>query len=147
MPLEARWAKYACAQSAAELSDSIAQSDADDVRLDCIVEGIAHDAGEEAVVVERAVRSNARKERSRKQARTLTEHALRPSSIPSPEQALIWRQSWTQFEQAVSTSELHLLIQGDIELRTVPMTGAERTRLSRIKSSTGFEAVRVAAFG
>jgi hypothetical protein len=147
MPLEARWAEYARVQSTAKLAGSIVHSDANDVRLDRLVEGIALDTAEKAVGLERAVRSYARRERSRKQTRRLTGHAFAPEGTPNPEQVLIWKQSWIRFEQTFSAPDLHLLVQSNLMTRTAPMAGAERTRLSRIRSSAAYKAAHIAAFG
>ncbi|ESY66388.1 hypothetical protein X743_28610 [Mesorhizobium sp. LNHC252B00] len=146
MFLEAQWADYAQIQATARLSASITQSDANDVRLDRIIDGIALGTVTEAAAVERAVKSHARKQRSRQRARMLTGHAFTPVATASPEQELIWKQAWSGFGDAFSTPELHLLFRSEMPTVSAPMTGAERTRLSRIRSSAAYRAVRVAAF-
>lgn len=143
---EAQWADYARIQSAAQLTAAVAQSHDDDVRLDRILDGITYGLTEDAASIERAAQSHGRKERARRRTRRLTEHAFMPIGRACPEQALIWSQAWARFAQAFSASDLRLLALGEIAPTTAPMAGADRTRLSRIRSSSAYRAVRVSTF-
>ena len=146
MVSEDPWADYARIQAGAQLKASISQSDADDVRLDRVLDGIALGSAEGTVGVERAVKSHARRERGRQRTRTLTGHAFTPLGTASPVETLIWKQAWARFSQAFSAAELSILIQSKTVEAATPMTGAERTRLSRIRSSATYREVQAAIF-
>jgi hypothetical protein len=147
MHSESLWAEYAHIQASARLASSITQSDANDVRLDRIVDGVINGTVKETSSIERAVRSNARKERARKLTRQLTMYAFMPRSRPNPEQALIWKQSWAHFRKTIASPEdVVLLSRSEATATSVPMTGAERTRLSRIRSSPAYKSLREELF-
>lgn len=90
MVSEDPWADYARIQAGAQLNASISQSDADDVRLDRILDGIALGSAEETAGVERAVKSYARRERGRRRTRSLTGHAFMPLGAVCSVETLIW---------------------------------------------------------
>lgn len=146
MASEALWADYARIQTAAKLAATITHSDANDVRLDRILADITLGTAEAITGIERAVKSRARRERSRQLARRLTEHAFTPLDAANPEQTLIWKQAWMQFERAFSPLELRLLVHNETVTISTPMTGADRTRLARIRSSTTYRAAHAVAF-
>lgn len=146
MASEALWADYARIQTAANLAASITHSDAHDVRLDRILESITLGTTEAITGLERAVRSRARRERSRQSARRLTEHAFMPLDTANPEQTLIWKQAWMQFERAFSPPELRLLVHSEAVATLTPMIGADRTRLARIRSSKTYRAAHAVTF-
>lgn len=146
MSFKDRWADYARVQATARLSTSITQSDANDVRLDRIIDGITVGTAEEPAGIERAVKSHARRERNRQRARNMTRHAFMPVGTPNPEQTLIWKQAWTHFGEAFSGRALRLLIQSETTTASTPMTGIDRTRLSRIRSSAAYKAVHADTF-
>lgn len=146
MASEALWADYARIQTAAKLAASITHSDANDVRLDRILEGITLGRVEAITGIERAVKSRARRERSRQSARRLTEHAFTPLDMANPEQTLIWKQAWMHFERAFSKPELRLLTHSETVTTPTPMTGADRTRLVRIRSSTMYRTAQAVTF-
>lgn len=146
MVSEDPWADYARIQAGAQLNASISQSDADDVRLDRILDGIALGSAEETAGVERAVKSYARRERGRRRTRSLTGHAFMPLGAVCSVETLIWKQAWAGFRQAFSMQELCLLVHSETVTATTPMTGAERTRLSRMRSSATYRAIQAATF-
>ncbi|WP_039845235.1 hypothetical protein [Rhizobium gallicum] len=141
MDEDVQWAEYARIQAAASRATSINRSDAYDVRLDRIVDTVG-----DAEDVERAVRSAARKERDRQLARVLTPQAFEPGDVPDPEQALIWRDAWTAFCTGIPAGDRLVLIGRETTVRQRPTTGAERTRLSRIRSSNAYRKVRADTF-
>lgn len=146
MVSEGQWADYARIQDAAKIVASIPHSDANDVRLNRVLDRISIGETETNTDIERAVKSHARRERSRSLARRITGHAFAPSGAVSPEQALIWKQTWLQFQGAFSAAELRLLVKNEIISTHTPTSGADRTRLSRIKSSTAYRSARATAF-
>jgi len=142
MRIETDWAEYARIQASAKLATSISHSDASDVRLSHIINDVTGCTAD----IERAVRSNARKKRSQQLARKLTGHAFMPNDMPTPEQALIWKQSWERFGEALEEPDRNLLVRDEMTTARVPMTGAERTRLSRVRSSAAYKSVQYQIF-
>lgn len=146
MNFDARWAAYARIQAAARLATSINQSDANDVRLDRIIDCGTCSGPIDLAAIERAVRSNGRKARHRDLSRRSSAHAIAPGQAPCPEKTAIWKQAWSLLEGALSVTDLRLLALNETVVTEKPMHGTTRTRLSRIRSSLAYRRVRSEIF-
>ncbi|MGY6769356.1 ATP-binding protein [Komagataeibacter sp. NFXK3] len=108
------------------------------IRLDRIIEDAVASLPHDPAGIARAVRSGARRARHRRAARRLAAHLISPAAQPDAEHASIWRQAWARFGGVFSTTDQRLLLSSETTARQAPRPGAERTRLSRLRSSASY---------
>lgn len=147
MKLHPAWAEYAQIQAKSQRTASIEQSHFNDVRLDFILSRVIEHNVYDSSDIERAVSSFARKQRRHAKTIQALANVFAPTALPNPEEVLFWQRSWANFTRVLGGEDVRVLCRSETTRHSSPARGSERTRLSRLRNSPAFRAMKVDLFG